>query len=332
MSAEKENPLIAALPPATDYLTYLTVLEFNLTREQLPILHQLLQDEKLTTNIGWDLVHLLLPLLPDSEECLQDVACLGNPREVVLKVTELLEELGTEDNEISDDEADAVDNHDGQPTNLDSTYKQLEARPELAGHPAFRDEGQARKDVDQCARFQSLLHMLCVLHPRIRTKYPSRFLSTSIQSVLPAYASLARFPAATRSVLMFLKSLSGSKRPTLPPRGTEEAIPTVRSAGAGPDPEATEAPDTTEAETQSILLRALTTHLARYCLDGFPAVGGGSGIAWTERYSEKRMPGKIVPGRKTVRETFEADDRLKERDALLAQILVNPPDKLPSFE
>ena len=27
------NPLLAALPPATDYITYLTIIEYNLTKE-----------------------------------------------------------------------------------------------------------------------------------------------------------------------------------------------------------------------------------------------------------------------------------------------------------
>ena len=106
--AEK-NPLIEALPPATDYLSYLTIIEYNLNPEALPTLHQVLQDTKLTTNIGWDLVHLLVPLLPNSNECLQDIARLGNPREVILKVTESLRlidfqglEPDTDDDELQD--------------------------------------------------------------------------------------------------------------------------------------------------------------------------------------------------------------------------------------
>lgn len=38
-----ENPLLAARPPATDPITYLTIVEYNLTEENLPILHQVLQ-------------------------------------------------------------------------------------------------------------------------------------------------------------------------------------------------------------------------------------------------------------------------------------------------
>jgi hypothetical protein len=89
-STEGESPLITALPPQTDYISYLTIVEHYLNEDTLPILHKVLQDEKLTTNIGWDLVHLLVPLLPQSTQCLQDIARLGNPREVILKVTESL--------------------------------------------------------------------------------------------------------------------------------------------------------------------------------------------------------------------------------------------------
>ena len=91
------NPLLEALPPASDYLTYLTLIEQVLTEDNLPTLHQVLQDRELTANIGWDLVHILLPLLPSSEECLQDVAAKGNPREVILKVTEALRLLEFEE-------------------------------------------------------------------------------------------------------------------------------------------------------------------------------------------------------------------------------------------
>ena len=59
-TTEDESPLITALPPQTDYISYLTIIEHYLSEDTLPILHKVLQDEKLTTNIGWDLVHLLV--------------------------------------------------------------------------------------------------------------------------------------------------------------------------------------------------------------------------------------------------------------------------------
>ena len=108
-TTEDQSPLITALPPQTDYISYLTIIEHYLSEDTLPILHKVLQDEKLTTNIGWDLVHLLVPLLPHSTQCLQDIARLGNPREVILKVTESLRLIDYEAlDEQDEDEQDAV--------------------------------------------------------------------------------------------------------------------------------------------------------------------------------------------------------------------------------
>lgn len=111
---KSENPLIAALPPVSDYITYLTIVEYNLTAENLPVLQEVLKDEKLTTNIGWDLVHLLVPHLPDSEGCLREIARLGNPREVILKVTESLRLIDYDS--IEEDEEDDEDGEEGVAT------------------------------------------------------------------------------------------------------------------------------------------------------------------------------------------------------------------------
>lgn len=51
--ADAESPFIKLLPPTTDYMTYLTFIEHNLTEENLPVLHEVLQDSELTINIGW---------------------------------------------------------------------------------------------------------------------------------------------------------------------------------------------------------------------------------------------------------------------------------------
>ncbi|KAJ3519949.1 hypothetical protein NM208_g13923 [Fusarium decemcellulare] len=77
-------------PPATDAFTYLTIVETNLSPEVLPTLQDILEDAKLTNDIGWDLVEMLISL-PDSEACLETIARLGNPREVIIKVLEVLE-------------------------------------------------------------------------------------------------------------------------------------------------------------------------------------------------------------------------------------------------
>lgn len=178
---QSDDPLVQALPPNTDYLTYCTLLEYQLTPQRLPLLHTLLQDEKLTTNIGWDLVKLLLPMLPASTECLHDVARLGNPREVILRVSESLMQLHQEDDE--DDLSDAE-----KPLPLHTL------------------------------QFNCLLAMLSVLHSRIQTKSPSRFVATSLQAALEAYTAMPS-NETTMALLEFLRELelTPTKRPAPPP-------------------------------------------------------------------------------------------------------------------
>src|SRR5213075_1048440 len=154
--ADEEDPLIKTLPPATDYLTYLTVLEYQLTPARLPLLHKVLQDETLTTNIGWDLVHLLLPLLPSSQECLQDVARLGNPREVILRVSDALMNLQREEwNEEGDGESNPETERLGR--DLDSV--------KLDGEEPGMSAAQNRPL--PVLQFNCLVSMLSVLHSRI---------------------------------------------------------------------------------------------------------------------------------------------------------------------
>ncbi|WAO92869.1 Hypothetical protein NCS54_01039600 [Fusarium falciforme] len=77
-------------PPATDAFTYLTIVETHLSPEVLPTLHDILEDSELTNDIGWDLVEMLISV-PGSETCLETIARLGNPREVIIKVLEVLD-------------------------------------------------------------------------------------------------------------------------------------------------------------------------------------------------------------------------------------------------
>src|SRR5438552_747125 len=89
----RQDPLYDLLPPKSDDITFLTYIQEKVGNDRLPVLHDiLLQDADLADRIGWDLVATLLPLLPESEECLMTVARLGNPRETVLKVSIALRE------------------------------------------------------------------------------------------------------------------------------------------------------------------------------------------------------------------------------------------------
>src|ERR1700761_937473 len=89
-----QDPLWELRPPKMDMMTYLTYVEENVSKERLPILHEVLQtDQELAEAISWDLVSTLLPLLPESNTCLLDVATLGTPKEVILRVSECLRSI-----------------------------------------------------------------------------------------------------------------------------------------------------------------------------------------------------------------------------------------------
>lgn len=314
MADDSENPLIKALPPATDYISYLTLVEYNLTKEQLPTLHKVLQDTTLTTNIGWDLVHLLLPLLPESDTCLRDVAQLGNPREVVLKVTELLEEIGREEEDDEEDEE--------------------------------ADQEDKTRPPSKAIRLSTLLSLLSILHPRIRTKYPSRFLSTSLQAILSAYASpdLATNTLCASAILDFTRHVApgGSKRPNVPPRQSSSSIATLQafqntqranqslSSASAPDPEAnTDGVDAGEERLQRRLLQSFMTYVAEVYLSDMPddADEDAPGMCWASRYMEKMQPEKMVPGRRTMSDLYSDEDKsYHERDTVVGSILAQSRD------
>ena len=331
--ADTENPLLKAVPPETDYLSYLTILEYNLTADQLPTLHHILQDTTLTANIGWDLVHLLLPLLPASQQCLQDVARLGNPREVVLKVTELLEGLGEEEE---------VDEQ-GEEGDQQNETEAIEQAGKLKSSEKLNDKAQgidtqAGENVvsqsetsaapseppSKSVRLTAMLEMLSILHPRIKTKYPSRFLSTSLQAVLPAYSQEARTTETTEAVLGFIKALSGTKRPKLPPRKSSTIVPTQATPLSAPDPEGQDdVLGVDEVALQSRLLQSFLTYVTEAYMNSTALDDDVPGLAWSSRYQEELHPKKIIPGRRTYGSLFAEEEHLHERDTITGHILVS---------
>ena len=328
-----ENPLLKALPPETDYLSYLTILEYNLSLEQLPTLHQVLQDTTLTANIGWDLVHLLLPFLPDSRLCLQDVARLGNPREVVLKVTELLEQLGTPPEDPAENEGDDEAEGDDSGLQVSQTLKEGHATTERAedgrssrglgdNEPAPNKSQTYSDSPSKVLQFATLLSMLQTLHPRIKTKYPSRFLSTSLQAILPAYASVAYDPEATEAIVALIKALSGTSRPKLPPRINSTSVLTQEhnEPESAPDPEGNDGSiGSEEAELQTRLLQSFLTHAIEAYVESLPITEDIPGMAWSSRLQEKLHPEKNIPGRRTYSEMFSLSD-LHQRDTIIGQL------------
>jgi hypothetical protein len=336
--AEK-NPLIEALPPATDYLSYLTIIEYNLNPESLPTLHQVLQDTKLTTNIGWDLIHLLVPLLPNSDECLQDIARLGNPREVILKVTESLRLIDFQGLEPDTDDDEPIAGPESNPA-----YHPAKTAP------VESNDGKSTQAVETPAplplpvlQFTSLLSMLSTLHTRIKTQYPSRFLSTSLQAILVSFNNAANHKEELISaIVQFVKNVSGTKRPNLPPRKSSTQILSAKSQASAPDPEsdtAAKVPSASEADMQKRLCQSFITHVFEDYMLSLTSDRDAPGLAWCSRLQEKLHPERTVPGKPSMTDKFILDEELAARltavgglVALARDLGMERKDLLPAME
>lgn len=326
MDAEEDNPLIKALPPASDYLTYLTIVEYNLKPENLPILHKVLQDEKLTTNIGWDLVHLLVPYLPDSEQCLLDIARMGNPREAILKVTESLRLIDYE--EVDDEEAIEDEDRDVR-TRAESNTFPLKTAPTNSGSQDRSDSYQAVEvppplplPVNQ---FVALLDMLAILQPRIKTKYPSRFLSTTLQAILASFSNApAHREEMIEAIVKTVKAVTGIQRPMLPARKSSGVLRTMSAAASEPRPDP-EAMSSGESEAgdgaiQTKLLQSFVTHVIEEYMLNFPQYDDVPGMAWCSRVMEKAHPERIVRESQTFASRFAVEERLHRRIDAMGQL------------
>ncbi|KAE8444915.1 hypothetical protein EG329_014042 [Mollisiaceae sp. DMI_Dod_QoI] len=274
-SSDPITAITVSLPPAEDYLMYLTILEYNMSPEILPTLEGFLQDPELAQNIGWDLIHLLLPL-SGADKCLTTIARLGNPREVILKVTEELQKLDLES--VEEEEG----NVDASPNDLDG--------------------------------FCTLVNLLSILHPRIRTKHPSRFLSTTLMAILRAFRPSNR---ATLALISFVHTiLPGKKRPPLPGRKSSLQIPTAQSVPSdefAPDPEAQEE-DPAESAIQVKLLQSFVTHILEEYVNG-------NTLEWAARLQESFEPSKVVAGRISLGEAFRNEGTLQIRDTITGQLV-----------
>jgi hypothetical protein len=315
--ATDENPLLASRPPVTDPITYLTIVEYNLSEENLPVLHDVLQDGELTTTIGWDLIHLLLPLLPASEECLQDIATKGNPRECILKVTEALRLLEFEDPQDTDDENDDETEGSGQ--------KAKAAELEVGQSSTSPGLPPTVLPPLPVLKFEILLDLLATLHRRIKTKYPSRFLSTSLQAALVAFnRATINIDELTLSAIKFVKTLSGTKRPHLPPRRSSGNLLRTRTNQSEPDPEAqSEAPDNDETTLVNRLLQSFITHILEDYVLSLTSYEDVPGLAWSSRLMEKYEPQRIPkkPNYRKYGDRFADDEDLTGRTAILGQVV-----------
>lgn len=278
-------------PPATDAFTYLTIVETSLSPEILPALTEILDDAELTNDIGWDLVDMLISV-PGSAECLERVARLGNPREVILKVLEVMDKTA----------AAAEKEHEHEEDGTATT--------------------ESRAPVSGADKFITLVGMLKILHGRLQVKAPSRFLHTTLDTVLRAYDPTSA--ESTAAVIDLARSLSGQKRPPLPSRqsSTMLATPfqTTDPSQAAPDPEAdqSDVPNPLEPEIISRLLQSFMT-----CI--MEAYVNSNSMEWASRLLEFTYPERIPPRRQTMLQAFNEIDELKAKDALVGQLAVGLP-------
>ncbi|KAK4988744.1 hypothetical protein LTR50_003708 [Elasticomyces elasticus] len=298
-----EELLRQMLPPVTDYPMFVIFLEQNLTPDLLPTLHELLQDVKLAQGTGWDLVQLLLPVLPASEACLIDIARLGNPKEVILKVAEALSAI---DFDAEEDDGPAEQVEDGAATLV----------PPLT------------EDNDLCTtssvlQFQTLVSMLAILHPRITVKRPSRFLSTTLQSLLTAFRNGMLYQQELITpILQFVRTIAKSSRPALPPRASSNKIPLVTTTGTEPDPEPQ--PGSPSAQEFAIirrLLQSLLSHVTEDYSMSMVSTHGFPGFAWCTQIQERTSPQWVVPGKMTYADLIRSDKDLRKQSETMAELL-----------
>lgn len=268
-----------------DSFTYLTILQYHAnTPGILPALNEVLQDADLTREIGWDLVQTLIPI-DGCEDCLETVARLGNPREVIIKVMETLGVLARLLEEAQDEVVEEG------------------------------SDSAAPKPSDIPDRLIVLIGMLAILQRRIKTKHPSRFLGPSLISVLEAYQPT---PEMTTAVINLVRSLSGRIRPPLPTRTSSIDVANPDEHGDfsknAPDPEAESEDPEEEILNRRLLQSFATCILQRYVNE--------HEMQWSPRLLEVYQPEKIIPGKVTTTQAFREDEILQKRDAVVGQLVV----------
>lgn len=336
-----EDPLVAALPPNTDYITYLTILEYQLTPQNLSTLNRLLQsdDGTLAAEIGWDLLKLVLPILrvepAKARECLDIIARRGNPREVIIRVAEELEGLGQDE---SDAEPDYAKDDDGLPTFVgeaprvhlgDMTLQGMSKSsvPETPGNNPEHEEDGPDAVVEEL-NFQALLNMLGLLHPRIKTSYPSRFLATSLPAALSAYRRLSTNAESTFSFLRTLTKLVTKKRPALPPRvSTSNVLSTASTKNTSgdvvsaplPDPESKTEKETASqavADNEAAINQRLVQAVLLEIVDEYTAASSDPQPPLTARLRVRFEPHSITSMRRSQLDALTTNENARRADDL----------------
>jgi Uncharacterised protein family, YAP/Alf4/glomulin len=354
--ASHEDQLLTAVQDKMDPITLLVWCEQNLGPKELPTLNKLLKEDDgtLAQEIGWNLLEMILPMLKEDHQeasrCLESIARRGNPREVIVKVAEVLEKLG-EETDFSEDDADSVDE---LPTFAGEADRIHLGTLTLDGMPAVSDSKPAEEAPSEqkstkgepfghsvslaTIQFESLMSMLALLHIRIKTQYPSRFLATSLPAALGAFRRIGVTSLSTMAFLLFLEKLSG-RRPQLPPRALSVTAtvtePQIAESSAPPSSQAVVSLPDSEPEVEGssmqqasqnekdIVLRLLRAVLLE-ALDDYMASlqsRDPSYMSWTTRLRENYEPHRIVPGKPTECQKWKDSKQLSERDRVIGKFL-----------
>ncbi|TGZ79623.1 DUF1760-domain-containing protein [Ascodesmis nigricans] len=322
--------------PADQFINYSTILDVHLSHalsefsseEQGELLETveatLLSHQDLARDIAWDLVAVILPFLesPESktveaaERIIAFAAKTGNPREVFIKVLEALSLIPW------NHEKPDVD--DEYPEDGETTYSEDEDKTSIDRKPS--DESERRKlEANAVAhsmkKLEILVQALCSVHPRIATKFPSRFLSTELTTLLGCFIKAVEgaerddATRALRRILEFVKIVypklsqrierrsSTADRPPLPPRiSTTETI-------KAPNQETQTATEGSEPESllqarlvSSFLSHILETYLLRAMRPGLDDEERGMDVGWAGKYDDEVVRPKTsrVPGGRTL--------------------------------
>ncbi|KAI9640183.1 hypothetical protein NHQ30_011420 [Ciborinia camelliae] len=260
----------------------------ELRTQLLTVLNDLLQNKEFANLTGWDLAITLFSV-PGSESCLITIARLGNPREVIIGVVEELRKL---------DLYGIEDDWHGEEAGLEDQNKSTEP--------------------NELDRFCFILSLLSIIHPRIKTKNPSRFLATTVLAIIKAFYPSHR---AVMAVGKFMQIVSGRKRPTLPGRKSSLGIASVMrpeiesNLPPVPDPEAEEE-DPYDSDIQKKLLQGLVTNMLEIYVDLYP-------LEWAGRLQESYDPKRVVAGRTSLAEAFQMKPEYQTRESVTGQLVVS---------
>ncbi|KAH0602527.1 uncharacterized protein H6S33_008608 [Morchella sextelata] len=257
--------------PAEDFISYSTILDVHLSyaheffsEEDQNSLLETLADilnthEDLARDISWDLVSVLLPFLESSaattlqtaESLIASTATKGNPKEVFIKVLESLSSLSWAPNVSHKDDEDEDEDK--------AVHSGDEDEEKVASEEEEEEEEDKELHKHSLKKFHALLSALSIVHPRIRAKCPSRFLSTELTTLLGVVMKSVQWlereevDGVLRAILEFVElakpelprgpqsrkpSVAQGERPPLPPRtSTVDATTTAEVAPAKDDKE-----------------------------------------------------------------------------------------------